>query len=203
MLSSRIYDRVLIALKNKRLFIAAEIPHAARKAVHQLGTRVFDNFGDVRSVKVTNIHITLKFLGNIFTDNIDLISDAISSVATSFNSFSFEIDGKIDAFPNKKRARTVFSSIGEGKHELKLLYLGLEESLQRACRQFGVKAGSNDFIAHITIARVCHPGDITYAIKEAGASSPIRIDCRNIALFESILDHGGVRYIKLREFGLK
>jgi RNA 2',3'-cyclic 3'-phosphodiesterase len=188
---------------HKRLFIAVELTLAARKAVHQLGSRVFDNFGDVRSVKAANIHITLKFLGNIFTDNIDLISDTISSTAASFNNFSFEVDGKIDAFPNKKRARTVFSSIGEGKLEFKLLYLSLEESLQRACRQFGVKAGSNDFIAHITIARVRHPGDITYAIKEAGTIPPIKIECRNIVLFESILDPAGVRYTKLREFSLK
>ena len=193
----------MIVLKNKRLFIAVELPPAARKTVHQLGSRVFNNFGDVKSVKVANIHITLKFLGNIFTDNIDLISDTISSTAASFNNFPFEIDGKIDAFPNKKRARTVFSSIGEGKLEFKLLYLGLEESLQRDCNQFGVKAGSNDFIAHITIARVRHPGDITCAIKEAGAIPPIRIECRSIALFESILDPTGVRYIKLREFTLK
>jgi len=193
----------LIVLKNKRLFIAVELPPTARKAVHQLGSRVFNNFGDVRSIKAANIHITLKFLGNIFTDNIDLISDTISSAAASFNNFSFEIDGKIDAFPNKKRARTVFSSIGEGKLEFKLLYLSLEESLQRACRQFGVKAGSNDFIAHMTIARVRHPGDITYAIKEAGTIPLIRIECRSIALFESILDPAGVRHTKLREFSLK
>jgi 2'-5' RNA ligase len=193
----------LIVLKNKRLFIAVELPPTARKAVHQLGSRVFNNFGDVRSIKAANIHITLKFLGNIFTDNIDLISDTISSVAASFNNFSFEIDGKIDAFPNKKRARTVFSSIGEGKLEFKLLYLSLEESLQRDCRQFGVKGGSNDFIAHMTIARVRHPGDITYAIREAGTIPLIRIECRSIALFESILDPAGVRYTKLREFSLK
>ena len=190
-------------MKNKRLFIAVELPPTAREAVHQLGSRVFNNFGDVRSIKAANIHITLKFLGNIFTDNIDLISDTISSAASSFNNFSFEIDGKIDAFPNKKRARTVFSAIGEGKLEFKLLYLSLEESLGRASNQFRVKAGPNDFVAHITIARLRHPGDITYAIKKAGMIPPARIECRKIALFESILDPGGVRYTKLKEFSLK
>lgn len=196
-------NRYLIVLKNKRLFIAVEIPSAARKAVYQLGSRVLKNFDDARSVKAANIHITLKFLGSIFTDNIDLISDAINGAAASFNNFLFEIDGRIDAFPNKKRARIVFSSIGEGKLEFKLLYLSLEESLERACRQFGVRAGPNDFIAHITIARLHHPGDITYAIKKAGTIPPIRIDCRRIALFESILDPSGVRHTKLREFSLK
>ena len=193
----------MIALKNKRLFIAAEIPHAARKAVHHLGSRVLKDFDDARSVKEDNIHITLKFLGNISEDSIDLLSNTIAGAASSFNNFSFEIDGKIDAFPNKKRARTVFSAIGEGKLEFKLLYLSLEESLGRASSQFRVKAGPNDFVAHITIARLRHPGDITYAIKKAGMIPPARIECRKIALFESILDPGGVRYTKLKEFSLK
>jgi len=193
----------LITLKNKRLFIAAELPPAARGAVYQQGARILRNFTDARPVKAANIHITLKFLGNILYDNIDLISDAISSAASSFNNFSFEINGEMDAFPDKKRARTVFSAIGEGKLEFKLLYLGLEESLGRACGRSGVKAAPDDFIAHITIARLRHPGDITYSIKKAGTIRPIRIACRKIALFESVLDHSGARYTKLREFSLK
>ena len=188
---------------HKRLFIAVELPHTARKAVYQIGSRVLKNFDGVRSVKAANIHITLKFLGSIPVDNIDSISDTISSAAASFNKFSFEINGKIDAFPNKMKARTVFSAIGEGRLEFKMLYLSLEESLQGACRQFGVEAGSNDFIAHITIARLRHPGNIIYVISEAEKFLPIRIECKKITLFESILDHVGVRYTKLREFSLK
>ena len=188
---------------HKRLFIAVELPCTVRKAVCQLGSRVLKNFSGVRSVKAANIHITLKFLGSISVDNIDLISDTISIAAASFNKFSFEINGKIDAFPNKMRARTVFSAVGEGRLEFKLLYLSLEEALQGACRQSGVKAGSNDFIAHITIARLRHPVDISYAIKKAGMIPPARIECRKISLFESILDHEGVQYTKLSEFTLK
>ncbi|MFC2159644.1 RNA 2',3'-cyclic phosphodiesterase [Actinomycetota bacterium] len=190
-------------MSNKRLFIAAEIPVEARKAVYQLGFNVLKNCDDARSVKVNNLHITLKFLGNIPLDNIDLINSAITDTASSFNNFSFEIDGRIDAFPNKKRARTIYSVIGEGRSEFKLLYLSLKESLERACRRFGIKNGSNDFIAHITIARLRHPEDINYAINEAGTISPMRIECKNMALFESILESTGVRYTKLREFSLK
>jgi len=193
----------LIALKNKRLFIAVELPVIARKAVHQLGSRVLKNFDGARSVKAANMHITLKFLGSIPGDNIDLISDTIAGAVESFNNFSFEIDGKIDAFPNKKRARTVFSAIGEGKLEFKMLYLSLEESMGRASKQFGIRTGQKDFIAHITVARFRNPGDITYAIIEAGKILPIRIECKSVALYESILDPGGVRYTKLREFSLK
>ena len=190
-------------MENKRLFIAVEILSAARKAAYQLGSRVLKNCDDARPVKEDNIHITLKFLGSVSENSIDLISDAITCAASSFNHFSFEIDGKMDAFPNKERARTVFSAIGEGKPELKLLYLGIEESLGRASRQFRVRAGTNDFMAHITIARLRHPEDINYAIEKAGTILPIRIECRKIALFESILGPAGVRYTKLKEFSLK
>ena len=190
-------------MENKRLFIAVEIPVKARKAVYQLGSGVLKNYDDARPVKEANMHVTLKFLGSVPGDSIDLINDAADDASSSVNNFSFEIDGKIDAFPNKKRARTVFSAIGDGRLEFKLLYLSLEEYLGGACRQLGVKAGPNDFIAHITIARLRHPGDITYVIKKAGTIQPIRIECRKIILFESILDPAGVGYTKLREFSLK
>ena len=204
MLSSIINNnRYHISLENKRLFIAIEIPPAARKAVYWLGSWVLKNCDGARSVKEDNIHITLKFLGSTPEDNIDPISDAITGAALSFNHFPFEINGEMDAFPNKERARVVFSAIGEGRLKLKLLYLSLEESLERGCRQFGVKAGPNDFMAHITIARLRHPGDITYAIIKAGTIPPVWIECRKIALFESMLGTAGVRYTKLREFSLK
>ena len=200
---SRIAIGYLIILEYKRLFIAAELPVTARETVYQLGSRVLNNCDGGIAVKAVNMHITLKFLASVSEDNLDIISDGINNGASTFNSFSFEIDGKIDAFPNKKRARTVFSTIGEGKHELKLLHLSIEESLGRVSKQFRVWAAPNDFIAHITIARLRHPGDITYAINEAGTILPIRVECKSIALFESMLEPTGVRYTKLREFSLK
>ena len=189
--------------ENKRLFIAVELPVSVRKTVHQLGCRVLANCNDPRPVKAANIHITLKFLGNVPGDDLDQINEAISIAISPFNIFSFVIDGNIDAFPNKKRARTIFMAIGEGRLELKRLYLSLEECLGRICKGFDIKRSPNDFMAHITIARLRHTQDITNAIKKAGTIMPIRIECGKIALFESALDPAGVRYTKLREFSIK
>ena len=190
-------------MKNKRLFIAVEIPATARKAVYQHASRMLENCDDARPVKAANMHITLKFLGGIPVDNIDLISNAITRAVSSIGIFSFEINGKIDAFPNKKKARTVFSQIGGGIRELRLLYSSLEEALGSVLEQYGVKAKPGDFMPHITIARLRHPADITYAISEAGNILPVRIDCKSMSLFESMLDPGGARYTKLGEFSLE
>jgi RNA 2',3'-cyclic 3'-phosphodiesterase len=207
MLSSIINDlnsnRIFDSLENKRLFIAVEIPAIARKAIYQQGLKVLKNFNDSRLVKVNNMHITLKFLGSIPLSKICLISDSIAGAAAFFNNFSFVINGKIDAFPNKKKARTVYSGIEEGKLEFKMLYLSLEESLRRTCMRFRVAGGPNDFVAHVTVARFRQRTDISNAIDEAGMILPIRIDCKSITLFESILDPEGARYIKLKEFSLK
>lgn len=193
----------LSALENKRLFIAVDLPLEIKETVYEFSSRVLENCDSVRPVKTANIHITLKFMDGVPADGIDIINTTVKIAVSSFKSFSFELDGKIDAFPDKKKARTVFTSIGEGRKKLKNLYLCLEESLERACSQFNIKAGRNDFIAHITLARLRYPEDITKAIRDAGSILPIRIKVRTIALFESILDPGGARYTKLGEFSLK
>ncbi|TET51958.1 MAG: RNA 2',3'-cyclic phosphodiesterase [Actinomycetota bacterium] len=190
-------------MENKRLFIAVDLPLEVKEAVYELSSRVLEDCDNVRPVKTTNIHVTLKFLGGVPADGIDIVSTAINHAVSFFKSFSFELDGKIDAFPDKKRARTVFTGIGDGRQKLKMLYLSLEDSLERACSQFNIKAGRKDFVAHITLARLRYPEDIREAIRDAGSILPFRINVRAIALFESILDPEGVRYTKLEEFSLK
>ena len=187
----------------KRLFIAVDLPLEVRETLHELGCRVLKKCDSARPVKTNNMHITLKFLGDVRSDDMNLLNTAISGGILSFKSFTFEIDGKIDAFPDKKRARTLFTGIGEGKQELQLLYLSIGESLERVCDQFNTRAGRKDYIAHITLARFSYPEDISEAIDEAGTIIPFRISVRNITLFESILGPGGARYTKLKEFSLK
>ena len=180
-----------------------DLPSYIKEAVCKFSLYVLENCDSVRPVKTTNMHITLKFLGGVPADGIDMIKTAIRVAVSSFKSFSFEVDGKIDAFPDKRRARTVFAGIGEGRQELKDLYLSLEGSLERVYNQFGIKASRRDFTAHITLARFRHPEDITEAVRDAGNIVPIGIRCKDIVLLESILDPGGARYIKLGEFSLK
>ncbi len=193
----------LQAIENKRLFIAVEIPLEVGEEMYEFSSRVLENCDTVRPVKIANMHITLKFMGDVPEDGIDIINDTLKIAVLSFKSFSFELDGKIDAFPDKKKARTVFISIGEGRQKLKDLYLCLEESLERECSQLNIKADRKDFVAHITLARLRHPEDIREAIRDAGSILPFRIKVRAIVLFESILDPDGARYIKLGEFSLK
>lgn len=193
----------LQAIENKRLFIAVEIPLDIREEMYEFSSRVLENYDTVRPVKIANIHITLKFMGDVPADGIDVIKATIKMAVSSFKSFQFELDGKIDAFPDKKRARTVFISVGEGRQKLKDLYLCLEEYLVATCSQFNIKAGRKNFVAHITLARLRYPEDIREAVRDAGSILPFRINVRAIALFESILDPDGARYTKLGGFSLK
>ena len=190
-------------MENKRLFIAVYLPMQVRETLHELGRRVLKKYDSARPVKAANMHITLKFLGNVPSCDIDQIYTAISGGIIAFKSFIFEIDGIIDAFPDKKRARILFAGIGEGKQELNVLYSSLEESLERVCKQFNTRAGRKDFMAHVTLARFCNPEDITEQINEAGTLIPFRVECKKVIIFESILKPGETRYTKLKEFSLK
>lgn len=190
-------------MKNKRLFIAIDIPFQVKENLHNLASRVLKDPKNTRFVKAENIHITIKFLGSVPIKSINKIEDAISTGTGSLKSFSIKINGEIGAFPRKKRARTVFAGINEGKRELESLYMNLEEALEEICTKLGIKAGRKDFKAHITLARLHNPEDIEEAVNKAGILEPVEIYCKSIVLFESILNPAGVRYTKLKEFSLK
>ena len=63
----------LQAIENKRLFIAVEIPLDIREEMYEFSSRVLENYDTVRPVKIANIHITLKFMGDVPADGIDVI----------------------------------------------------------------------------------------------------------------------------------
>ena len=102
---------------------------------------------DVRLLEPQNIHITVRFLGNITPAMAEKIFDEMKK--TQFAPFNVKIKG-LGAFPNPRYARVVWAGITNGADQLKSVFSQLEPRL----RGLGFTPDSKGFSPHLTIARV-------------------------------------------------
>ena len=101
----------------------------------------------IKLVEVENIHITLKFLGDIQDHQVDEVSRVISDI--TFEPFEFTVEG-VGVFPNLKRPKTIWAGISSGVGELANLFNVVNGGLAK----LGFEKDRRRFHPHLTIARV-------------------------------------------------
>ena len=102
---------------------------------------------DVRLVELQNIHITVRFLGNITPVMADKIFEEMKQV--QFAPFIVHVKG-LGAFPNPSYPRVIWAGLTEGTDQLKSVFSQLEPRL----RALSFPPDSKGFSPHLTIARV-------------------------------------------------
>jgi len=102
---------------------------------------------DLKLVEPKNIHITVRFLGNITPAMAEKIFDEMQKV--QFTPFNAQIKG-LGVFPDIRYPRVVWAGITEGADQLKSVFSQLEPRL----RGLGFTPDAKGFSPHLTIARV-------------------------------------------------
>jgi 2'-5' RNA ligase len=102
---------------------------------------------NLKMVKPQNIHLTVRFLGNISPSMVDAIHEEMKQL--SFTPFEVELTG-LGAFPKLTYPRVVWAGIRKGADELKDVF----EQLEPRLRGLGFKPDRQGFSPHLTIARV-------------------------------------------------
>ena len=151
--------------------------------------------GDLKPVERENIHLTLKFLGDVSATGLDEIKSALAQV--TFPPFSLEIKGT-GAFPNLKRMNVVWVGVGEGWSQVELIF----EQTEKLLHQLGFSRETRPFSPHITVARVksgrkrheiaAFLGDLT---DESFGTFPVE----SVRLKQSVLSSSGPKYSTLYE----
>ncbi len=84
-----------------RAFLAIELPDALRPGLAQVQGELKRSHADVRWVQVGNIHLTLKFFGNVPEDEIDALALAARQAAAEAAPLQLQATG-VGAFPSPK-----------------------------------------------------------------------------------------------------
>jgi 2'-5' RNA ligase len=182
-----------------RTFLAIEIPRAVQEEVGKLQGTLRAGRADVKWVEPHNIHLTLKFLGNVPAERIEGVKSVASYSLHNHSRFVLRLAG-VGAFPNPRRARVVWIGVQKGAEEAR----AIQEALDQGLGGIGFAREERKFTPHITIGRVRTAKNLELlgqALTQAQFSSE-EFSAARIILMRSDLKPTGPVYTPLGEFAL-
>lgn len=188
-----------------RAFIAIELPGGLQKAISQVIERLQATAGKsaVRWVSASNIHLTLKFLGDIAPTSLGVIEEALRTEAGLHSGFRMEA-GELGAFPNTKRPRVIWLGV-DAPPELNSLQRGIDS----ATAKLGYASETRPFSPHLTLGRVRENASsselsvLASKLIEVSFDSPSSFEVDAVHLFKSDLLPGGSVYTRLFSISLR
>lgn len=182
-----------------RCFVAVEVPEGVQTLLSpvqaSLRSAVQSGGGRASWTRLGNVHLTLKFLGDVRGDAIDEIGEALRAVAVAQRPFSMKIGG-IGAFPNMNRPRVLWVGIKQGAAAVTRLAEAVNHQL--AC--IGYPAESR-FHPHLTLARLRNRVNLTpqvHLFKQYDTIDEATVNVNEIVLMRSQLHPRGAVYTPLK-----
>ncbi len=147
-----------------RAFIAVEIenPQVLGRLI-SVKEALMSTGADIKPVEDENIHLTIRFLGNISTITLERIKALMSEIPKSVKKFEIRIRG-LGAFPNINRPRVVWAGVTEGVEELSRIRRLIDDGIAKE-RLYDVHRDQHEFSPHITLARVRSGRNVDKLIK--------------------------------------
>ena len=188
-----------------RAFLAVELAPDVRAAlvdlIEQLGR---SGLRGLRLVRPENIHLTLKFLGDVPVDQVDAIVAAVSRVAATHSPFELKLGGA-GVFPNRRAARVLWVGIEGHLSPLILLRQQLDESMV----SLGFASDSRVFSPHLTVGRIkdgARASDRERAAEfhlSSRIESGLPVGVESVGLIRSTLHPDGATYRRLASLALE
>jgi RNA 2',3'-cyclic 3'-phosphodiesterase len=147
-----------------RTFIAAEIPSEILLKIDKIKSYFLTQIpsGAVKWVDTQNLHLTLKFIGELHEEDFPKAKTLVLESLKDFSPFTLTVGG-LGMFPNASRPRVIWLGIQEGGMMVKI-----HKALDRSLVKIGVRSEQRSFHPHLTIGRVRRnvDGDLVNKIGE-------------------------------------
>lgn len=182
-----------------RAFIAIDLPSSLQESIEEQISHLRQTLGNdaIRWVPAHNMHLTLKFLGNIPGTHLDFLKQMLSQAADSAQKFDLTIGG-FGSFPTSNRIRVLWV----GVHAPAAL-ASLQREIEAGAARLGYEKDGRSFSPHLTVGRVRQGIDtgqlqrIRNAVAEIqlGRIGTARVD--SVHLYQSDLHADGSVYTRL------
>jgi RNA 2',3'-cyclic 3'-phosphodiesterase len=180
--------------KPLRLFVAVEIPEAAKGAVDDAFAPWRERFPQARWAPLENWHVTLKFLGRTWPRLIDWVPERVREAAAGLSPFRTRLTG-VGSFPSARTGRVLWAGL-EGEEHLVRLATAIDAAL---VDEFPKE--TRPFHPHLTVARSDPPLKLSLEFAHTSLVSE-DWEVRAVTLFRSHLRRPAPRYEPLDRFPL-
>jgi len=187
------------ATSKLRTFIAIALPEATQAKAEKLLSDLRRVDAAVRWVPARNLHLTLKFLGDVEEARLRDLFLGIQRATEGIEPFQITLEG-LGAFPNTRRPRVLWIGL-EIPEAMQKLYEHVEEELFR----LEFPREQRKFSPHLTIGRVkAQRGmEALMSVVERMDFGPERVTVDHIAAMKSELRPTGAVYSALKKFALR
>jgi RNA 2',3'-cyclic 3'-phosphodiesterase len=189
-----------------RAFIAIELPTEVRTALSEIQNRLRSGAGGRagRWVRADGIHLTLQFLGDISTERLDSIGQAVNRACVGCRPFDLTVAG-LGCFPNLRRPRVVWVGLHEETGQLP----ALQRAVEREMNLLAFPSEQRAYSPHLTLARVRPEANraeceaLARSVSEFTQAPMVHLRVTTVSVMRSDLRPGGAIYTELHRATLE
>jgi RNA 2',3'-cyclic 3'-phosphodiesterase len=179
-----------------RLFVALEIPSEVRGNLAAMVEALRTISKEPRWVRPENLHVTLKFLGEVPETKLDAVRTALAQIRSE-QPVKLDFRG-LGFFPNEKHPRVFWAGIEASANLMKL-----PGDIEGAMEKLGIPRERRPFSPHLTLARFERPAvpeKLHAAIAESAQRDFGTLQTNEFHLIQSKLKPSGAEYTTLASF---
>ncbi len=185
-----------------RAFIAIKLPAQTKDALGRIQGKLKTALPELNWVKPENLHLSLKFLGEINDAQAKEAQESITLAAKTTGAFEVNLN-LLGVFPGQ-RSRVIWA--GTNQTPLKLIQLA--QVVEKECLRLKITAAHRPFQAHITLGRIKNPihqallQEALQTQQQEIAKINLNFKVKRVSLFQSVLSPEGANYNILEEADL-
>jgi RNA 2',3'-cyclic 3'-phosphodiesterase len=182
-----------------RTFVAVPLPENLKRDVDKLIVSLKPLAEGTTWVKATNLHFTLRFLGDIEASSIPMLKEKIATQIAELSSFAIRLAG-LGCFPNIKRPRVIWLGATGEVEQMQFM----AQKVEASCIEAGFGPGDKPFAPHLTIGRVKFPSGLDELMKKLNSTvfETDEFAVEKIVIYKSNLTPRGPIYTTMGEVKL-
>ena len=181
-----------------RAFLAIDLDDDLKPKINKIIKEFKGIDTKIKYVELQNLHLTLKFFGDIDTEGLNVLENAIADVVSEFNPFKIKITG-CGSFPNKNHIKVIWVGIDDDT-----IIRDLHDKLDKEFARLGFDE-DRKFSTHLTIGRMKsakNKNKVKQVIEEFENIEIGEMGVSRISLKKSTLTPAGPIYDDIRIFEL-
>jgi RNA 2',3'-cyclic 3'-phosphodiesterase len=174
-----------------RIFICIEVPASIKQRIDDLQQDLKEISAPMSWTRSDNVHLTIKFLGNVKASRLPKIAAACERAAAGLAEFEIEVTGA-GCFPSARAPRVLWIGLNDASDSLNKIHEQIENELAGE----GFEREGRRFSPHLTIGRARDPRKAGPAAEKLVAMGfePERFEAREIIVMRSQLSPKGSIY---------